>query len=485
MRDRERKRKRELGIEDEDGDDDRKLDDGTDDLGEGEGHKRQKQEAGDDAAEARRRAKSEKKKEKREKKREKIAKKKAKDEAKKAAKQDIDLIELQEDGEENEGDHNDLRSDGQPINHSGDMGDLDVSGLVASDKEDRANDDPPSDASSVPTTPVINSPAFDLSTNHSETSSSSSIAPPSLPDQATQTKPETQKPRLSVTNSPKESETASTPRSKPVNPRSGTASPKIVLPNIDKEQLQERLRQRIEALRAQRKADGPDGNPVKSRQELLEQRRKKEEQRKAHKKELRRQSKEEEAQRREEQLRGSGSPLSADIFSPRSPRPQENNFSFSRLAFDDGTSADASLTSLSDPKKPKGPQDPRTALEAAEKKQARLAGYDAAKRADIAEKDLWLHAKQRAHGERVRDDTSLLKKALKRQEKQKGKSEREWREREEAVVKGKEARQKKRDNNLLKRREGKGNKGKKKTGPANTGKGKKKARPGFEGRFKA
>jgi hypothetical protein len=92
---------------------------------------------------------------------------------------------------------------------------------------------------------------------------------------------------------------------------------------------------------------------------------------------------------------------------------------------------------------------------------------------------MWLNAKKRAHGEKVRDDTSLLKKALKRRESAKKKSEREWKERLEAVKKGKDARQQKREENLRKRREEKGNKGKK---PAA---GKKKARPGFEGSFKA
>lgn len=157
------------------------------------------------------------------------------------------------------------------------------------------------------------------------------------------------------------------------------------------------------------------------------------------------------------------------------------------MTFDDGTAADASLTELRDPKKRKGPQDAKTALLAAEKKQSRLSGLDEGKRADIAEKDMWLNAKKRVHGERVRDDTSLLKKALKRKEKQKGKSEHEWQERKEAVVKGKEMKQKKREANLQKRREEKGQKGKKKGGSGGKGNsgGKKKARPGFEGRFKA
>ena len=51
----------------------------------------------------------------------------------------------------------------------------------------------------------------------------------------------------------------------------------LKLPEVDAEELQSRLRARIEELRARRKADGRNGQPAKSRQELLETRRKKEE----------------------------------------------------------------------------------------------------------------------------------------------------------------------------------------------------------------
>ncbi len=64
-----------------------------------------------------------------------------------------------------------------------------------------------------------------------------------------------------------------------------TAPKHIKLPT-DPELLRARLAARIEALRAARKADGPDGAPARNRQELMEARRKKEEQRRAHKKEL-------------------------------------------------------------------------------------------------------------------------------------------------------------------------------------------------------
>ena len=126
--------------------------------------------------------------------------------------------------------------------------------------------------------------------------------------------------------------------------------------------------------------------------------------------------------------------------------------------------------------------DPRSALEAAERKTNRLRGLDEAKRNDIEEKDLWLNAKKKAHGERVRDDTNLLKKTLKRKEKMKAKSESQWTERIQGVEKAKEAKQRKREDNLAKRRDEKGVKGKKKAALA---KKKPLRRPGFEGSFRS
>ena len=473
----QKKRKREGGEGEEDGEDE-----GAEDVV--NVGKRQKGEEDADAAEAKRRAKAERKKEKRERKKE----KKAKAEARKARKQERDLVEAEAEKQQAEQeDGNDDEMEVDAIEKPSDMEQVDVSGLSGSDKGEAAdhNEEGPeaSAGSSAPTTPVLDSPAFDFTSNHSTTSSSSSIIPPSSTDQqpqAEESNDPAHKPRNTISIATNENSP------KPAKPHSGTASPKVIFPDIDHELLKERLQKKIDALRASRKADGPEGKPAKSRQELLEQRRKKEEQRKEAKKAQRQKAKEEEQRKRDEQLRGSGSPLSMDIFSPRSPQTRENNFTFSKLSFGDGTSADASMSTLQDPKKKKGPQDPRTALQAAQNKQSRIAGYDVSKRADIADKDMWLHAKQRAHGERVRDDTSLLKKALKRQDKQKAKSSKEWQQREQAMVKGKEMRQKKREGNLAKRREekGAGSKGKKKSGGGGGGV-KKKGRPGFEGRFKA
>ncbi|KAM3070092.1 hypothetical protein ACMFMG_003875 [Clarireedia jacksonii] len=291
--------------------------------------------------------------------------------------------------------------------------------------------------------------------------------------------------------SPTPSSTFSTPNDNSNSTNTSTSStippavpPKHIILPANPEVLRSRLAAKIEALRAARKASNSDGTPARNRQELMEQRRKKEEQRRAHKKELRLKAKAEEDARREAALVSSrnspGSMLSPLIRSP------ENNFAFGRVAFADGQSLTEDLSGLKAIPKKKGPQDVNSALAAAAKKQSRLESMDAEKRADIEEKERWLNAKKKVNGEKVRDETSLLKKTLKRKEKQKKKSEKEWTERTEGVKKAGIMRQKKREENLRKRREGKGGKGKKgKGGKSVGGAGKKKvkSRPGFEGSF--
>ncbi|KAL1968929.1 hypothetical protein VTN77DRAFT_1290 [Rasamsonia byssochlamydoides] len=307
-----------------------------------------------------------------------------------------------------------------------------------------SNSRPPESASTASSN--RDSPGFDVSNDQSGSSSISSVAPS---NEAADT---TQKP-------------ASEP--KPLKPTP--------------EELRQRLQKRLEELRAARHADGLNGKPARNRQELIEARRQKAEQRKQHKKEMRRKAKEEEQRKKDEEMARRFSPGGAGslLASPRSPAESNvsgsNNYAFGRITFADGQLADPSGTRILDKPKQHGPQDPGTALKAAEAKKARLAAMDPAKRAEIEEKDMWLNAKKKAHGEKVRDDTSLLKKALKRKAAAKRKSEREWKERLEGVAKNKEMRQKQREENIRKRKE------EKKAGK----KGKAKARPGFEGSFKA
>jgi hypothetical protein len=245
-----------------------------------------------------------------------------------------------------------------------------------------------------------------------------------------------------------------------------------------------RLRERLVALRAARKADGPAGQPAKNRAELIEARRKKEADRKVAKKAQKLLVKEsEERLKAEDQLSrlrgGSGSP---SVISRRSTPEGERMLSFGRVAWTDGRQLDGTLSGFLEAQKRKGRSDPKTALEAAKNKQARLNALDEGKRKDIQEKDLWLAAKKRAQGERVLDNPKLLQKSVKRLGKAKLKSEREWNERKDNVEKGKESKQKRREENLRKRREEKGNKGKKKKSGKPSKTSKKPKRAGFEGK---
>jgi len=261
--------------------------------------------------------------------------------------------------------------------------------------------------------------------------------------------------------------------------------PKHIKVPADTTALRARLAARIAALRAARKAD-VDGKPVRTRAELIEQRRQKETERRAHKKELRRRAKQEEELKREEAL-ASARNSPGSIMSPMVDLGGEgaaNHFAFGRLAFSDGTQMSHDLSYVKDPRKKRGPaaHDHHAQLAKLEKDKERIAGMDETKRKDVLEKEMWLAARRRAEGDKIHDDEALLKKAVKRKEKGKQKSEREWKERTKGVETAMRERQKKREDNLRKRREekaaGRGKK-KKTTGPPKV----KKGRPGFEGRF--
>ena len=395
----------------------------------------------DIAEESVRKAKAEARREKAQRKKAKEAKKMAKREAKKAHKE----LQPPADQDTKVDVHTSDRSDEDDDPRTGDISDVDVSGIF-----DTPNERP---ASTATPSPGPQSPIFDNATVLSGSSSISSIAPPTELNKVEPEEPSHE------TNPPKPSP----------------------------EELKARLQKRIEELRAARKADGLNGKPARNRQELLDARRRKEEQRKAHKKELRQKAKEEEREK-QRSLMERGSPLLNSLSGSNAIKPPSRdsdsttNLTFGRIAFPDGHRTTAELSTILPSKPAKGPQDPFTALQAAQKKQTRLNGFDPDKRAEIAEKDMWLHAHKHALGERVRDDTSLLKKTLKRKESAKRKSEKEWTGRIEGVEKAKASKQRRREENLKKRRDEKGAKGKGKKG--GKGKPKPKARPGFEGSFR-
>ncbi|KAL7273434.1 hypothetical protein RUND412_003706 [Rhizina undulata] len=83
----------------------------------------------------------------------------------------------------------------------------------------------------------------------------------------------------------------------------------------------------------------------------------------------------------------------------------------------------------------------------------RLRCMDLKKAQKIQEKDKWGKALKQANGEKIRDDEKLLRKALKRHDKTKKKSEKAWRWRTENVAKSKAIRAKKREDNINARKE--------------------------------
>ncbi|KAK6346022.1 hypothetical protein TWF730_010356 [Orbilia blumenaviensis] len=274
--------------------------------------------------------------------------------------------------------------------------------------------------------------------------------------------------------------TTSTPSPAPSNTTDTSATQKTLAEKLKsskdplvQQQLKERLAKRIEELRHARKADG--GEVPRTRTELMEQRRKRDEQRKERKKQMRLQAK----------VLADKAAESTDAKKPGSKKGNgistaPANYTFGNVNFDDGDKLTADLEGVKAVGKKRGPSDVLGALKHAEAKKARLAGMSEDKRADIQEKDRWSKALKMASGEKLQDDEGLLKKSLKRQEKAKKKSEREWKERNANVEKGKVMRQKKREANIAARKEqkksGKGGKKARKV-PSK----KPKGRAGFEG----
>ncbi|EDO32548.1 predicted protein [Nematostella vectensis] len=119
----------------------------------------------------------------------------------------------------------------------------------------------------------------------------------------------------------------------------------------------------------------------------------------------------------------------------------------------------------------------KTLLAKAERRQKKLedlAQENPSRAQELKERIAWRGALAKAEGVKQKDDPKLIKKSLKRREKQKEKSRKQWKSRIEHTQKQKEDRQKQRQKNLKERslsKKGKGMKGK----PKNP----KKHKPGF------
>lgn len=254
--------------------------------------------------------------------------------------------------------------------------------------------------------------------------------------------------------------------------------------------LKEKLASKINLLREKRKAPGTKtGGPVKLREQMLAERKKKQELRK------------EKLKRKREEMEEEGDEDDdAEGDSDNSEGEEEEGaVLFGNIEFKDGsrmTSDMSKIRSGVEHRKKKGPanNDIKGHLLKLEAKKRKLEKLSPEERKKQVEKDLWSSLMNQAEGVKVKDDERLLKKSLKRKEKQKLKSEIEWKERKQVVKDTISARLKRREANLKARRDNKGKKGKnqprlkKFTGVVKKGKGggkDAKKRAGFEGNAKS
>ncbi|CAM9015067.1 unnamed protein product [Wickerhamomyces anomalus] len=162
-----------------------------------------------------------------------------------------------------------------------------------------------------------------------------------------------------------------------------------------------------------------------------------------------------------------------------------DNVLYQNIRFNDDERTTSDLQNLRKHSKKKGPakKDLKAHLKLVEAKKQKLAQLDQSELKEQNEKDKWNTVIAQAEGEKLRNDEKLLRKALKRKDAQKRKSEFEWKERKETVENSISAKQKRREENLQIRKDNKGIKRK------NQAKQKRKfkgaivpKRAGFEGR---
>lgn len=107
-------------------------------------------------------------------------------------------------------------------------------------------------------------------------------------------------------------------------------------------------------------------------------------------------------------------------------------------------------------KKVKKEKDPKKILQKIEYEKQKLEKLkesgEVEKAIEIKEKAAWKNALAKASGEKVKDDPSLLKKSVKKQEQKHRSSKKKWEQRIKGVEKAKEEKQKKRQENIQKRK---------------------------------
>ncbi|CCJ29112.1 unnamed protein product [Pneumocystis jirovecii] len=228
--------------------------------------------------------------------------------------------------------------------------------------------------------------------------------------------------------------------------------------------LRAKLAFRIEQLRANRKASKSmtDGS-AKNRDSILETRKRKKQTFLKEKKEnpLKKEEKNISNEEKKHKSVKEESKNDEDLLN----KPKENSLLYGRISFA------SDEDELKPAQKKYQSMDLAGALRHAEAKRMRLNQLSDEKKKQIIESDAWKKAFLLSEGKKVKDNETLLKKSMKRQERQKKKSAKTWNERLLQVSKAKQLRQKKREENIEARR----------TMRKKKQLAKKKRRPGFEG----
>ncbi|ODV81168.1 SURF6-domain-containing protein [Suhomyces tanzawaensis NRRL Y-17324] len=275
-------------------------------------------------------------------------------------------------------------------------------------------------------------------------------------------------------------EVESVKEEKKVEPKKG----KVMTPEEKKKKdenlakLREKLAAKIKVFKETRKAPGTKlpGAP-KSREQILAERKRKEELKKAEK-----------LKRKHEEIEDEDSDSDDSEDEEKS-----QGVLFGNIVFNDGSRVTSDLSKLRstvEKSKQKGPanNDLKAHLLKLEQKKRKLEQMSPEEKKAFEEKEKWQRVMSQAEGVKLKDDEKLLRKAIKRKEKQKLKSEIEWKERKQIVKDTVAARAKRREENLKARRDNKGKKGKKQprlkkfTGTINKA---AKKRAGFEGSAKS
>jgi hypothetical protein len=215
-------------------------------------------------------------------------------------------------------------------------------------------------------------------------------------------------------------------------------------------ELKAKLQAKIQTMREKRKAPGTKiPGAATSRQQILEERRRKAELKKEQKK------KEIEA---DEESSDDDENDDEDNEATAGANNVDANVMFGNIEFLDGERVSSDLSSTRKVGKKKGPanKDIKGHLKKLEREKQKAAELDQDARKKLEDKNKWQKALASVQGVKVKDDEKLLKKALRRKESIKRKSEREWKDRIQTLADEKKMKTDRREENLRIRKENRG-----------------------------